>query len=95
MPSVNHNVINLVEAKLYDSGTKDVLSPDLCVEIPENNLDVMHRTFVVQVLWVRVEGILDHIVFLFRGDVRVNQAYIVQLCLDANFGQPFVHRGET
>ena len=32
---------------------------------------------------------------LFRRGVRENQAYIVEFCLDANFGQSFIHRGET
>ena len=41
-----------VEAELSDSGTKDIILPNLCVEIPEHNLDV------------RVEGILDRIVLL-------------------------------
>ena len=51
--------------------------------------------FIVQVLYVRVEGILDCVVLLFRGDVHANLAYIVKLCLDTDFGQPFIHRGET
>ena len=43
----------------------------------------------------RVEGILDRIVLLFRGGMRANQTYIVEVCLDANFGQPFIYRDET
>ena len=49
--------------------SKDTFLPDLRVEIPEDNLDVMGLAFVVQVLYVRVEGILDHIVLLCRGGV--------------------------
>ena len=69
--------------------------PNLDIEIPEDNLDVMGRAFVVQVLLIRVEGILDRIVLLFCGGMLANQSYIVELCLDANFGQHFIHRGET
>ena len=54
----------------------------------------MSWAFVVQILKVCVEGILDRIVLLFRGACE-NQAFILELCLDANFGQPFIHRGET
>ena len=39
-----------VEAELSDSGIKDTFLRDLRVEIPEDNLDVMGRAFVVQVL---------------------------------------------
>ena len=42
--------------------------------------DVVGRAFVVQ---VRVEGILDRIILLFRRVVSANQAYIVEFCLDA------------
>ena len=36
-----------VEAELSDSGTKDSFLPNLRIEIPEDNLDVMARAFVV------------------------------------------------
>ena len=39
--------------------------------------------------------VLNRIVLLFHGGMSANQAYIVELCLDANFGQPFIHRSET
>ena len=39
-----------VKAQLSDSGTKDTFLSNLRVEIPEDNLDVMGRAFVVQVL---------------------------------------------
>ena len=82
-----------MEAEPSDSGTKDTFLPNLRVEIPQNDLDAMGRTLVVQVLLVCIEGILDRMVLLFRCGVRANQAYIVEL--DANFGQPFIHRGES
>ena len=52
---------------MSDSGTKDTFLPDFRVEIAENNLVVAGRAFVVQVLYVRVEGILGRIVLLFRA----------------------------
>ena len=36
-----------VEAELCHSGTKDTFLANLRIEIPENNLDVMRRPFVV------------------------------------------------
>ena len=84
-----------MEAELSDSETKDTFLPYLRIEIPENNLDVMGRAFVIQVLLFRVEGILDRTVLFFRGGMRANQAYVVEHSLDTNFDQPFIHRGET
>ena len=36
-----------VEAELSDSRTKDTFLPNLRIEIPEDNIDVMGRAFVV------------------------------------------------
>ena len=39
-----------VEAKLSDSGTKYTFLPDVRIEIADDNLDVIGRAFVVQIL---------------------------------------------
>ena len=39
-----------VEAELSDSGTKDTFFPDLHIEVPEDNFDVVGRAFIVQIL---------------------------------------------
>ena len=54
--------------RLSDGESKDTFLPALRFEIPDDNLDVRNRTFVVQVLYVRVEGIIDRIILLFRGE---------------------------
>ena len=59
-----------LQAEISDSGTKDSFLPDLRVEFPEDNLAVVGRAYVVQVLQVRVKGILDSIVLLFRRGAR-------------------------
>ena len=41
---------SIVEAELSDSGTKDTFLPNLRIESSEDNLDVMGRVFIVQVL---------------------------------------------
>ena len=53
---------------------------DFRVEISEVSLDVMGRAFVSHVVYVRVEGILDSIVLLFRMGMRASHYYIVELC---------------
>ena len=85
---------NSLTSARTDSETKDTFLPELRVEISEDNLDVVGRAFVIEFLQVRVEGILDGIVLCFDCGLRANQAYIVELCLDANFGQQFIQRGE-
>ena len=40
-----------VEAELSDSGTKATSLPNLRIDIPEDNIDVMGRAFVIEVLW--------------------------------------------
>ena len=59
-----------MEAELSDCETKDTFLPNLRVGSPEDNLDVMGQSFVAQVHYVRVEGILDSIVLLFSRGAR-------------------------
>ena len=45
-----HCAVWRVEAALTDSGLKDIFLPKLRVEMPEDNIDVMGRAFVLQFL---------------------------------------------
>ena len=61
-----------VEAKLSNSGAKDIFSPDLRIKFYEDEFCGMERELIIYFFELSVEDILNPIVLFFRRCVSTN-----------------------